>query len=164
MPFRAFGVVGAGIATVNGARDVWQQGNPIDAFEREGAGYVADVTGTAFSASTAVFILVPHPYVGAVVITFGSVWLGAEVWDAWGDEIASWVGDRVGEHVHLLAETASAAWDAGSTVFTTTSSATSDAFDRATEGAAELAGDIWDAGAGAIDDIGRAFEGVFGRD
>lgn len=38
------------------------QGNPVDAYRREGAAYVADVAGTAFSASTTAFLVAPNPF------------------------------------------------------------------------------------------------------
>jgi hypothetical protein len=58
-----------------------EQGNPVDAFQREGAGYVADVGRTAFSASSTAFLIAPNPVTGGAVLVSGAVWLGAEAWD-----------------------------------------------------------------------------------
>lgn len=145
--FRGAGIAGAALSTGVGAYDLWQQGNPVDAFEREGAGYVADVASTAFSASTVAFLVAPNPVTAGVVIATGIVWIGAEVWDAWGDEISQWVGDRVGE----LGEAAGAAWDAGS-------EAAADAWTATTD----IAGAGWDAGSDLVGGVGDAIGDVFG--
>ncbi len=79
-------------STVSDAIVVWNHGNPIDAFEREGAGYVADVARLGFSASTTAFLIAPNPITGGIVIVTGTVWLGAEVVDHW-DEITEFWGD-----------------------------------------------------------------------
>ncbi|MBC9227171.1 hypothetical protein GL325_12630 [Aeromicrobium sp. 636] len=92
---RGLGIVGGVVSTGAGVANLVQQGNPIDAFEREGAGYVADVAETAFSASTTAFLVAPNPVTGALAVGSGLVWAGAEVVDHW-DEIS---------------ETASKAWD-----------------------------------------------------
>ena len=76
---------------------VWNHGNPIDAFEEHGAGYVADVARLGFSASTTAFLLAPNPVTGALVIVTGTVWAIAEVVDHW-DEISEFFGD-VGEGI-----------------------------------------------------------------
>lgn len=149
--FRGLGIVGAAASTGVGVYDLWQQGNPVDAFEREGAGYVADVAGTAFSASTLAFLVAPNPVTAGIVIATGIVWIGAEVWDAWGDEISHWVGDRVDE----LGAAASAAWDAGSDAVAGAWSVTTDAASAGWE----AAGDAWDAGS---DFVTGAFTGNFG--
>lgn len=84
---RGLGVLGGAASTAAGAYNLYQQGNPIDAFEREGAGYVADVAETAFSASTTAFLIAPNPVTGALAVGTGLVWAGAEVVDHW-DEIS----------------------------------------------------------------------------
>lgn len=109
--FKWLGVAGSATSTAVGAYNLWQQGNPVDAFEREGAGYVADVAGTAFSASTTAFLLAPNPVTGGLVVATGVVWAGAEVVDHW-DEISDWTSDRF----DAAAGAAGAAWDAGSDV------------------------------------------------
>ncbi|MDR6118654.1 hypothetical protein QE370_001838 [Aeromicrobium sp. SORGH_AS981] len=89
---RRVGIAGGGLGTVIGAYDLYQQGNPVDAFEREGAGYVADVASTAFSASTTAFLVAPNPVTGALAVGTGVVWAGAEVVDHW-DDITAWSSD-----------------------------------------------------------------------
>ena len=84
---RGLGVVGGVYGTASGVVNLVQQGNPIEAFEREGAGYVADVAETAFSASTTAFLIAPNPVTGALAVGSGLVWAGAEVVDHW-DEIS----------------------------------------------------------------------------
>lgn len=79
-------------STVSDAIVVYNHGNPIDAFEREGAGYVADVARLGFSASTTAFLVAPNPVTGGLVIVTGVVWAGAEVVDHW-DEITEFWGN-----------------------------------------------------------------------
>ncbi|CAN5662660.1 hypothetical protein BH20ACT2_BH20ACT2_23780 [soil metagenome] len=97
------GVISTGLDTYN----LVQQGNPVDAYQREGAGYVADVFQTGFSASTTAFMAFPNPYTGAAVIITGLGWAGAEAWDAWGDDISGWAGDRWDDSTEWAGE----AWD-----------------------------------------------------
>lgn len=84
---RVLGVAGGVFSTGVGVHNLIQQGNPVDAFQREGAGYVADVAETAFSASTTAFLIAPNPVTGALAVGSGLVWAGAEVVDHW-DEIS----------------------------------------------------------------------------
>ena len=85
---------------VAGTIKLIRQGNPIDAYDRDGAGYLADVAGTAFSFSSAAFFAFPNPVTGALAAGTGVVWLGAEAWDhrqeiADAAEVAAdWVGDQ----------------------------------------------------------------------
>ena len=124
--FRRVGIAGALISTGVGMYDLYQQGNPIDAFRADGAGYVADVANTAFSASTAAFLIAPNPVTGALVVGTGLVWAGAEVVDHW-DDISSAAGD---------------AWDAGT-----------GAIDTAWDTGTGAIGDAWDAGTDVIGDV-----------
>jgi hypothetical protein len=160
--FRGAGIAGAGVSTALGTYDLWQQGNPVDAFDREGAGYVADVAGTAFSASTMALLIAPNPVTAGIVIATGIVWIGAEVWDAWGDEISQWVGDRIDD----LSTAASAAWDAGTEAVTEAWSVTTDVASTGWDVASSTASDVWDAGAGVVNGVGDtlsgAWNGVFG--
>jgi hypothetical protein len=125
--FRAVGVVGGVISTGAGLYTLYQPGNPVDAFQRDGAGYVADVAGTAFSASTTAFLIAPNPVTGALVIGTGVVWAGAEIVDHW-DDITEWSSD---------------AWDAGT-----------DFVGDAWDAGADRVGDAWDAGTDFIGGIG----------
>lgn len=132
--FRWLGVAGSATSTVAGAYNLWQQGNPIDAFEREGAGYVADVAGTAFSASTTAFLLAPNPVTGGLVVVTGVVWAGAEIVDHW-EEISEWTSDRLDDVGHA----AGAVWDAGTGAIDVGWSAAGDAMSGALDGATNLA-------------------------
>lgn len=87
------GIAGGTYGTVTGVINLVEQGNPVDAFQREGAGYVADVSGTLFSASTTAFLIAPNPITGGAVIVTGVVWAGAEIWDH-REAIGDWTGDR----------------------------------------------------------------------
>ena len=79
--FRGLGIAGGGVSTVLDTAHLIRQGNPVEAFQRDGAGYVADVGRTAFSASTTAFLIAPNPVTGGAVLVSGTVWLGAEAWD-----------------------------------------------------------------------------------
>lgn len=131
--FRRVGIVGGVVSTGLGAYDLYQQGNPIDAFHEEGAGYVADVASTAFSASSTAFLIAPNPVTGTVAIATGLVWAGAEVVDHW-DDITEWTSDT---------------WDAGADLV-------SDAWDDGTDALS----DAWDAGTGFASDVGGAIASI----
>ena len=111
--FRTAGILGGVASTAIGAYGLYQQGNPVDAFKREGAGYVADVAGTAFSASMTAFLIAPTPVTGALALGTGAVWVTAEVTDfvvdRWGDEIGQFASDAWDAGTGF----ASDAWDAG---------------------------------------------------
>jgi hypothetical protein len=79
--FQRLGIAGGAFSTVMDTKHLIEQGNPVEAFEREGAGYVADVARTGFSASSTAFLIAPNPVTGGAVVVTGAVWLGAEVWD-----------------------------------------------------------------------------------
>ncbi len=91
---RGLGVAGGAFSTATGAYNLYQQGNPVDAFEREGAGYVADVAETAFSASSTAFLVAPNPVTATLAVTSGVVWAGAEIVDNW-DSISEGAGDAL---------------------------------------------------------------------
>ncbi|MGH9179139.1 MAG: hypothetical protein ACRD0N_11390 [Acidimicrobiales bacterium] len=109
---RRAGIAGGLFTGVTGTVDLVQQGHPVDAYRRDGAGFVADVAGTAFGYSSAAFLAAPNPVTGAVMAGTGLVWLGAEAWDhreeiadAWNaatgwaedrlDDVGGWAGDRL---------------------------------------------------------------------
>lgn len=125
--FRGIGIAGGVVSTGLGAYDLYQQGNPIDAFQANGAGYVADVAGTAFSASTTAFLIAPNPVTAGLAIGTGLVWAGAEVVDNW-DDIAEWTSD---------------AWVAGT-----------DFVGDLGSGALDLAADVGGAATGFVGDVG----------
>jgi hypothetical protein len=93
------GVVGGGVSTVLDAKQLVDHGDPRKAFQREGAGYVADVARTGFSASSTAFLVAPNPVTGAAVVGTGVVWAGAEIWDNWDDitDLADETWDRATE-------------------------------------------------------------------
>ncbi len=129
--FRRAGIAGGVISTGVGLYGLYQQGNPIDAFQENGAGYVSDVASTAFSASTTAFLLTGNPAFAAVAIGSGAVWLGAEVVENW-DDITEWTSD---------------AWDTGA-----------DFLGDVWDGGADLASDVWGAGSDLADDFGGAVD------
>jgi uncharacterized protein YukE len=79
--FRYLGIAGGVASTGIDAYGLIKQGNPVTAFKRDGAGYVADVGKTAFSASSTAFLIAPNPVTGTAVVVSGAVWLGAEGWE-----------------------------------------------------------------------------------
>lgn len=132
------GVAGGLYTGVSGTVNLVRQGNPVDAYRREGAGYVADVAGTALGYSSAAFLVAPNPFTGAAVVGTGVVWLGAEGWDhhheivaAW-DTAAGWAADRA---VSLARDAAAGAGQA---------------VDVAVQGAGVLAGEMVDMAGNAV--------------
>ncbi|WP_432869868.1 hypothetical protein [Microbispora rosea] len=82
---RALGVVGGVVSTGYSAANVISQGDPIAAFKRNGAGYVADIAEVGFNASLTAAMICPNPVtLGATVIT-GAVYVGAKVVENWDD-------------------------------------------------------------------------------
>lgn len=114
---KRLGIVGGVVGTGKGVYDLYRQGNPVEAFKKDGAGYVADVAQTTFTASTTAFLVAPNPVTGAIAVGSGVTWAGAEVVDHW-DDISAGASDL-----------ASDAWDKGS-----------DAVDKV----ADVAGDVKD--------------------
>ncbi len=137
--FRRVGIAGGVYGTATGLYDLYQQGNPIDAFQAEGAGYVADVASTAFSASSTAFLLAPNPVTGTLVVVTGLVWAGAEIWDH-REQIADWTSDRVDDTVRL----AGGAWNASTAAFDVGLDAAGDAWDAGTEFVSEVGGTVSD--------------------
>ena len=116
---RTLGVVGGVANTAMGAYDLVEQGNPVEAFKRDGAAYVADVAETAFSASTTAFLVAPNPVTAGLAIGTGLVWAGAEVVDHWDD----------------ISETASDTWDGATDM-------ASDTWDGATDVASDAKDEV----------------------
>ncbi|MEL3944812.1 MULTISPECIES: PE-PGRS family protein [Streptomyces] len=97
---RGAGIVGGFASTGFSAANVISQGNPVDAFKRKGAGYVADVAEVGFNASLTAAMVAPNPFtIGAAVVT-GAVYGGAKVVEHWDDikegagKAKDWVGDK----------------------------------------------------------------------
>lgn len=150
--FRRLGVVGGVVGTGMGVHGLVEQGNPVDAYRREGAGYVADVASTAFSASTTAFMVAPNPVTGALVVGSGLVWAGAEVvdhWDdvsEWGSEALDWTGERMAQAWEMQTAPIRLAADAATTVASGVADVAGDAVDAV--------GNAWDAGTDRLGDIG----------
>ncbi|MET7292378.1 hypothetical protein ABZS79_09570 [Streptomyces griseoloalbus] len=113
--WRAAGIGGSVVATGVGAFDVMQEGNPVEAFKRDKAGYVSKVSGVAFNASLTVAMVAPTPVtIGAAVVT-GAVYgvatatiiankekfkeIPGKVADA-----GRWAGKKIGEGAEKLAD------------------------------------------------------------
>ncbi|MEU6681999.1 mucin-2 [Streptomyces sp. NPDC046832] len=111
--WRAAGVGGSAVATVVGAVDVIQEGNPVEAFKRDKAGYVAKVSGTAFNASLTAAMIAPNPVtIGAAVVT-GAVYGVATIVDNWDTvrqfpgkvaDAGRWAGKKIGEGAGKLVD------------------------------------------------------------
>ncbi|MFB7332661.1 mucin-2 [Streptomyces adustus] len=111
--WRAAGIGGSIVATGVGAFDVWQEGNPVEAFKRDKAGYVAKVSGVAFNASLTAAMIAPNPVtIGAAVVT-GAVYGVATIVDNWDTvkkfpgkvaDAGAWAGKKIGEGAGKLAD------------------------------------------------------------
>ncbi|MFJ2818341.1 mucin-2 [Streptomyces sp. NPDC087294] len=111
--WRVTGIGGSAAATVIGGFDVWQEGNPADAFKRDKAGYVAKVSGVAFNASLTAAMIAPTPLtIGAAVVT-GAVYGVASIVDNWDTvkkfpgkvaDAGAWAGKEIGEGAGKLAD------------------------------------------------------------
>jgi hypothetical protein len=111
--WRATGIAGGLVSTGIGIIDVAQEGNPVAAFKRDGAGYVAKVSGTAFNASLTAAMIAPNPVtIGAAVVT-GAVYGVATIVDNWDTvkkfpgkvaDAGRWAGKKVGEGASKLVD------------------------------------------------------------
>ncbi|KUF17556.1 hypothetical protein [Streptomyces silvensis] len=111
--WRAAGIGGSIAATGIGAFDLVQQGNPIEAFKKDKAGYISDVSGVAFNASLTAAMIAPNPItIGAAAVT-GVVYGVSSVIDNWDKvkefpgkvaDAGRWAGKKVGEGVDKLKE------------------------------------------------------------
>jgi hypothetical protein len=111
--WRAAGIGGSVVATGVGAFDVFQEGNPVEAFKRDKLGYAAKVSGTAFNASLTVAMVAPTPVtIGAAVVT-GAVYGGISLWQnrekikEFPGKVAdagAWAGKKIAEGTGKLAD------------------------------------------------------------
>ncbi|WP_374227485.1 mucin-2 [Streptomyces sp. AC627_RSS907] len=111
--WRAAGVGGSIVATGIGAFDVYQEGNPVDAFKRDKAGYVSKVSGVAFNASLTAAMIAPNPItIGAAAVT-GVVYGVSSIVDNWDKvkqfpgkvaDAGAWAGKKVAEGAGKLAD------------------------------------------------------------
>ncbi|MET7764467.1 PE-PGRS family protein [Streptomyces sp. NPDC005393] len=96
---RGLGVAGGVASTAFSAANVISQGNPVDAFKRNGAGYVADVAEVGFNASMTAAMVAPNPFTIGAAVVFGGVYVGAKVVEHWDDvkagtkKAVEWTGD-----------------------------------------------------------------------
>lgn len=133
--FRWLGAAGGIASGALGTADLIRQGNPADAFRERGAGYVADVSGTAFGYASAAFFIAPNPVTAGAVVITGAVWVGAEVWDRWGDDVR---------------DTYRAARDAAGDFFDRSGEVADRAAARGREMVANAAGSVLDGGQAAL--------------
>ncbi|WP_097274430.1 PE-PGRS family protein [Streptomyces sp. TLI_55] len=97
---RGAGIVGGVLSTGFSAANVISQGNPVDAFKRNGAGYVADVAEVGFNASLTAAMIAPNPITIGLAVGTGLIYGGAKVVEHWDDikkgagEAADWVGNK----------------------------------------------------------------------
>ncbi|WP_328317537.1 PE-PGRS family protein [Streptomyces sp. NBC_00388] len=100
---RGAGIVGSVAATGFSTANVVVQGNPLAAFKREGAGYVADVAEAGFNASMTAAMIAPNPLTIGLAVGFGVVYGGAKIVQHWGDikkgtgKAADWVSDKASD-------------------------------------------------------------------
>ncbi len=100
---RGAGVVGGVLSTGFSAANVISQGNPVDAFKRNGAGYVADIAEVGFNASLTAAMVAPNPITIGLAVGTGLIYGGAKVVEHWDDikkgagEAANWVGDKAAD-------------------------------------------------------------------
>ncbi|MEV8630173.1 hypothetical protein AB0395_00810 [Streptosporangium sp. NPDC051023] len=80
---RTLGVAGGVASTLYSGANVVSQGNPVDAFKRNGAGYVADVAELGFNASLTAAMVCPNPLTIGASVAFGTVYVGAKVVEHW---------------------------------------------------------------------------------
>lgn len=82
---RMLGIAGGVAGTIYSGANVIAQGNPVDAFKRNGAGYVADVAEFGFNASLTAAMIAPNPFTVGAAVIFGGIYLGAKVVEHWDD-------------------------------------------------------------------------------
>ncbi|MFJ8308935.1 MULTISPECIES: PE-PGRS family protein [unclassified Streptomyces] len=97
---RGAGIVGGVFSTGVSAANVISQGNPVEAFKKNGAGYVADVAEVGFNASLTAAMVAPNPVTIGLAVGTGIIYGGAKIVEHWDDikggakKAAGWVGDR----------------------------------------------------------------------
>ncbi|MFE4858963.1 PE-PGRS family protein [Streptomyces sp. NPDC056670] len=106
---RVAGVGASAISTGVSFANVVAQGNPVEAFKKKGAGYVADVAEVGFNASMTAAMIAPNPVTIGLAVGTGLVYGGAKVVEHWDDikdgagKAANWVGDKASKAGHELA-------------------------------------------------------------
>jgi hypothetical protein len=107
--FRSANIATSVAMTGISAANLVSDGNPVKAFKREGAGYVADAADTAFNASLTATFIAPTPVTFGLTIATGTVYVGAEAVEHWDDikkgtsTATHWVGSTTGNVTHDIA-------------------------------------------------------------
>jgi len=83
--FRGVGIMGGVASTAFSTANLVSVGNPIKAYKRKGASYVADVADVGFNASLTSAMIAPNPVSFGFVVATGSVYGSAEIVQHWGD-------------------------------------------------------------------------------
>ncbi|MFJ7626588.1 PE-PGRS family protein [Streptomyces sp. NPDC097595] len=97
---RGAGIASSALATGLSVANVAAQGNPVEAFKKKGAGYVADVAEAGFNASLTTAMIAPNPVTIGATVVFGGVYVGAKVVEHWPEvkekwnTTKDWVGDK----------------------------------------------------------------------
>ena len=100
---RGAGIVGGVVSTGFSAANVISQGNPVEAFKKNGAGYVADIAEVGFNASLTAAMIAPNPVTIGLAVGTGLIYGGAKVVEHWDDikkgagEATKWVGDKASD-------------------------------------------------------------------
>lgn len=99
--WRSLGIVGGVAATGLDVVNIASQGNPVDAFREDPAGYGEDLASLAFNASLTAAMVAPGPWtLGAVAVT-GVIYGGLLIYNNWDTitetvgEAVDWCGDRL---------------------------------------------------------------------
>ncbi|MFI0941157.1 PE-PGRS family protein [Streptomyces sp. NPDC021020] len=107
---RGLGIGTSAAATVFSGANVISDGlNPVTAFKRQGAGYVADVAEFGFNASLTAALVSPSPFSLGAVVVFGSVYGGAKIVEHWDDitkgtgKAVDWTADTAQKAGHEVA-------------------------------------------------------------
>jgi hypothetical protein len=106
---RGLGVAASAASTVYSAANVISQGNPVKAFKRNGAGYVADVAEVGFNASLTATMIAPNPVTFGLLVGTGVIYGGAKIVQHWGDiskgasKAADWTANTASDLGHDVA-------------------------------------------------------------
>jgi len=125
--FRGLGVAGSGLSFGLDVTQLAHDGNPIQAFQREGVTYGNHLAKTAFDASSMAFMVAPNPVTGVAMIGTGVAWAGTEIYihrkeighaietgakDAWHG--LEWLGNKEVQGVQTATHFVGHVWDQGS--------------------------------------------------
>lgn len=80
---RTVNIAGSAAMTGMDVANLVSRGNPIEAFKKDRAGYVADVMKTGFDASMTAALVSPSPVTWGAVGVTGVAWGTAEIVDNW---------------------------------------------------------------------------------